>query len=238
MIYVTGVGAELWSFWPPTFAFTKIGTLTCTTQPDHMTVDRKGTAWIEAGGTIYKTSTKDATCSALSTWKPQAAFSSFALSMVGVTNTDTTLYLLGTEVLGSGGGLARFDIVSGQFTVVGNPFSGSLVAGEGDMTSSGDGKLYFLDATASPHALDAIDPGTAKVTKTYSVNAPATVQTQALAFFGAKFYAFEDSVVYAYDPMANTTVSVGKAPLSVSGAGQSTCVPQVQVDAGVPPPVQ
>src|SRR5262252_7359955 len=46
LIYLTGVGAELWSFWPPTFTFTKIGTLTCTTYPTHMTVDRQGVAWV------------------------------------------------------------------------------------------------------------------------------------------------------------------------------------------------
>ena len=104
------------------------------------------------------------------------------------------------------------------------------------MTSNGDGTLYFLDATSSPHPLDEIDPGTAKVMKTYSVNAPASKQTQALAFFGANFYAFEDSVVYAYNPAAGTSTMVGMAPLSVTGAGQSTCVPQAPVDAGTKPP--
>ncbi len=38
MVYVTGEPAELWSFWPPTFTFTKIGDVTCTS-PTHMTVD-------------------------------------------------------------------------------------------------------------------------------------------------------------------------------------------------------
>jgi hypothetical protein len=29
-IYITGQGAQLWSFWPPTFTFKLVGTLSCT----------------------------------------------------------------------------------------------------------------------------------------------------------------------------------------------------------------
>ena len=42
LIYVTGEGGALYSFWPPSFTFTFIGNLTCTTAPTHMTVDRHG----------------------------------------------------------------------------------------------------------------------------------------------------------------------------------------------------
>ena len=70
-IYITGEGAQLWSFWPPTFTFKLVGTLTCTTFPTHMTVDRTGTAWVVGGGNVYKTSTLNATCSTLGTWSPQ-----------------------------------------------------------------------------------------------------------------------------------------------------------------------
>ena len=30
-IYITGQGAQLWSFWPPTFTFKLVGALSCTT---------------------------------------------------------------------------------------------------------------------------------------------------------------------------------------------------------------
>jgi hypothetical protein len=105
------------------------------------------------------------------------------------------------------------------------------------MTSRGDGNLWYLQAYTSPHPLYEIDPTTAGVIKTYSVNA-AGVGSQALAYFGARFYAFEGGNVYEYDPVANTVQLLGPAPLEVTGAGQSTCVPTVTVDAGTPPPVQ
>ena len=105
------------------------------------------------------------------------------------------------------------------------------------MTSIGDGKLWYLQAYVSPHPLYQIDPATAAVLQTDSVNAPGT-GAQALAYFGARFYAFENGIVYEYDPVANTVQKLGPAPLNVTGAGQSTCVPTSTVDAGTPPPVQ
>jgi hypothetical protein len=228
MIYVTGQPAELWSFWPPTFTFTKIGDVTCTS-PTHMTVDRTGTAWIVGGGNVYKTSTSTAACALAPNWQPQAAFSDFAVSFVGLTNNDTSLYLLGDS-----GQLGKFDIAMGTFQVVGTPAVASPL---GDMTSRGDGNLYFLQAYVSPHPLYEIAPTTATVTKTYSVGATG-VGSQALAYFGARFYAFEDNIVYEYDPVANTVQMLGPAPLEVTGAGQSTCVPTTIVDAGTPPPTK
>jgi hypothetical protein len=229
MVYVTGQPAELWSFWPPTFTFTKIGDVTCTS-PTHMTVDRTGTAWIVGGGNVYKTSTKTAACSLAPQWQPQTGFGDFAVSFVGVTNNDTSLYLLGA----SSGQLGKFDIVLGTFQVVGTPSVGSP---GGDMTSRDDGKLWFLQAYTTPHPLFQIDPATATVLQALSVNASGT-GNQALAYFGARFYAFENGMVNEYDPVANTVTMLGYAPLGVTGAGQSTCVPADTVDAGTPPPIQ
>jgi len=229
MVYVTGEPAELWSFWPPTFTFTKIGDVTCTS-PTHMTVDRTGTAWIVGSGNVYKTSTTTAACSLAPQWQLQTGFEDFAVSFVGVTNNDTSLYLLGS----TSGELGKFDTASGSFQVVGTP---SVGAPTGDMTSRGDGKLWYIQAYTSPHPLYQIDPATAKVLQTYSVNAAGT-GAEALAYFGARFYVFESGIVYEYDPVANTVQTLGPAPLQVTGAGQSTCVPTVAVDAGTPPPVQ
>lgn len=230
MVYVTGEPAELWSFWPPTFTFTKIGNLTCTDSPTHMTVDRTGTAWVVGDGNVYQTSTTTAACSLATKWQPQSAFPDFAVSFVGLTNNDTSLYLLGSD----NNELGEFDIASGSFKVIGTP----AVSGTGgDMTSIGDGKLWYLEAYTSPHPLYQIDPTTANVLQTLSVNAPGE-GSQALAYFGARFYAFEDNVVYEYDPASGAIQTLGNAPLEVTGAGQSTCVPTVVVDAGTPPPVQ
>lgn len=50
---------------------------------------------------------------------------------------------------------------------------------------------------------------------------------QALAFWGGSFYAFESNVLCQFDPSTGKTKTLGNAPLLVTGAGQSTCVPTV-----------
>jgi hypothetical protein len=226
-IYITGEGAQLWSFWPPTFTFKLVGTLTCTSFPTHMTVDRNGTAWVVGDGDVYKTSTLDATCSQLTTWTPQNGFDDFALSFIGLACGDTTLYMLGQ----SSGELAHFDIVKGTFTPIGTPSVAGIL---GDMTTNGDGTLYFLNDALTLHLYE-LNPASAAVMKTYTIPNASGGGDQALAYFGGRFYAFEDDVVYEYDPVANTTKSLGNAPISVTGAGQSTCVPTMPTDAGPPP---
>jgi hypothetical protein len=227
-IYITGEGAQLWSFWPPTFTFKLVGTLSCTTFPTHMTVDRNGTAWVAGDlGTIYKTSTLNAQCSALSTWTSKNGFDDFALSFIGTTCGDTTLYMLGQ----SNGALASFDIVKGTFKTIGTPAVAGIL---GDMTTNGDGTLYFLNDAPTLHLYE-INPSSAAIMKTYTIPNASGGGDQALAYFGGRFYAFENDAVYEYDPVANTTKNIGTAPISVTGAGQSTCVPSTPTDAGPPP---
>ncbi|HEY1960638.1 MAG TPA: hypothetical protein VGH28_33735 [Polyangiaceae bacterium] len=227
-IYVTGPSAKLYSFWPPTFTFKLVGTLSCTTFPTHMTVDRNGTAWVVGdGGSVYKTSTLNAQCSALGTWTPQNGFDDFALSFTGLTCDDTSLFMLGQ----SSGELAKFDTAKSTFTKIGTPNVAGIL---GDMTTNGDGTLYFLNDAPTLHLYD-INPATAAVKKTYTIPNASGGGNQALAYFGGRFYAFEEDVVYEYDPVANTTKNIGTAPISITGAGQSTCVPSAPTDAGPPP---
>jgi hypothetical protein len=222
LVYVTGSDNVLWSFYPPTLpsasAFTKIGKLTCLDSPTHMTVDRQGTAWIVANSKLYNASTADASCSAVKTWTPHLGnFSDFALTFIGTSTTsvDTTLYMLGPSDLGT------FDTSTGTVAVIGAP---KVPSTQGDMTSNGDGTLYFLmdDKTL---ALYELNPSTDAVMQTLKPSA-AGGGDQALAFWGGYFYAFENDVVYQFDPKAQTTTKVGTAPLQVTGAGQSTCVPK------------
>ena len=227
-IYITGQGAQLWSFWPPTFTFKLVGTLSCTSFPTHMTVDRNGTAWVVGdAGNVYKTSTLNATCSALSTWTPQSGFSDFALSYIGLACGDTSLYMLGQ----GNGKLAKFDTATSAFTTLGTPTVAGIL---GDMTTNGDGTLYFLNDAPTLHLYE-LNPANAAVMKTYTIPNASGGGDQALAYFGGRFYAFENDVVYEYDPVANTTKNIGTAPISVTGAGQSTCVPTAPTDAGPPP---
>jgi hypothetical protein len=220
---VTGVGAELWSFFPPTLKFTLVGTLNCLSSPDYMTVDRQGSAWVLAAGQLYKASTVDASCAAVPTWPPQPAGYLAGLTFVGTSNAiDNTLYLMSST------NLARFDVPSGMMTTVGPaPVANAF----GDMTSNGDGTLYFLNQAQV--TLYDVSPTTGAVLSTAALNAQVQAGgSQALAFWGGSFYAFEQDVIYQYDPVMKTTTSLGNAPLMVTGAGQSTCVPKT------PPPLQ
>lgn len=223
LVYVTGPGSQLWSFYPPTLKFTLIGTMTCLDSPTHMTVDRKGSAWVVSGGNVYKASTADASCAMVPTWTPQPDFPDFALTFLGTTNaTDDTLYMLGSGSLALGGPLGTFDVVSGAVTTVGQV---PVQSPRGDMTTQGDGKLYYL-MDASPLTLYELAPSSGAILQSSPINASGGGD-QALAFWGGSFYAFENNVIYQYDVKAKTTTSRGNAPLSVTGAGQSTCVPKV-----------
>lgn len=221
LVYVTGQGSKLYSFDPQTLDFDLIGTFSCLTTPTHMTIDRHGAAWVVANGNIYKASTKDASCAPVPTWKSVMSFADFALTFVGTTDSDDTLYLMNGS-----GKLGSWNTTTGTFK---NIKSTNVTYIGGDMTSSGDGFLYFADDTTN-HTLYRMDPGSGSVLD-QTATAPVGMGTQALAFWGGTFYVFVNSAIYAHDPVKKTTKAIGTAPLNVTGAGQSTCVPKV-----APPP--
>ncbi len=232
LVYITGGGSALYSFYPPTLTFTLIGTMTClpASGPTHMTVDRQGFAWVLSAGSLYKASTKDASCTPVTTWTPQSSFLDFALTFLGTTQSDTSLYILGNSIVSpflqpAGAPLGRFDIATGTLTSVG---LAPVTSAAGDMTTPGDGALYFAIPT-TPATIFKIDPASAAVLKTLDAGAQGSTN-QGFAFWGGSFYLFENGVINRFDPQAQTTTSLGMAPISVTGAGQSTCVPMV------PPP--
>jgi len=232
LVYVTGPGSQLYSFLPPS-TFKLVGTLGClgsALSPTHMTVDRTGSAWVVASdgvspAQLFKASTTDATCAAVPTWTAHAAnFSDFALTFLGTTSaTDNTLYMLGTSQGGLGSPvLGSFDVPTGAVTVLGSP---GVPSAQGDMTTNGDGHLYFLMDDVSL-ALYELNPSNGAVMKTLTPNASGGGD-QALAFYGGYFYAFEDNTIYQFDPNSQATTPLGQAPIQVTGAGESTCVPLV-----------
>ena len=222
LIYVTGEGSQLYSFAPQTAKFTLIGTLTCLDSPTHMTVDRTGTAWVVSDGNLYKASTTTAACSAVATWTPDPInFGDFALTFLGTTNaTDNTLYMLGDF-----GELGAFNTVTGHVTSMGTV----SLQPSGDMTTNGDGTLYFL-MQAEMQTLNQLNPTNASVIKSWTTGEDSE-NSQALAYYGGLFYDFIGNAVYTYDTTTGVAKSLGMAPLMVTGAGQSTCVPSV-----APPP--
>ena len=116
-------------------------------------------------------------------------------------------------------------LIAGKLSTIG---TANIPSTLGDMTSNGDGTLYFLRDVATP-TLYQLSPKDASTIASSSISA-AGGGSQALAFWGGSFYAFENSAISEYDPIKKTTKAFGTAPLQVTGAGQSTCVPKV------PPP--
>ena len=232
LIYVTGEGSALYSFDPTVGVFTKIGVLTCLDTPTHMTVDRTATAWVVSDGQLYRASTANASCSRVAAWTPDPVnFDDFALTFIGTTTaTDTSLYVLGTT-----GELASFDTTSGMVTSMGNVFLAkthtNASGGRGDMTTNGDGTLYYTDDSTPTQTLNEIDPTDATVLSTYVTGEDDSADSGALAFYGGLFYDFVGTRVFTFDTATMKTSPLGTAPLEVTGAGQSTCVPTT-----APPP--
>jgi len=223
-IYVTGESNQLFSYRPETGDFKLVGAFDCLSGPTHMTVDRKGTAWVVASSLLYRASTEDAHCSRVESWTPGVNdFADFSLSFVTTTAcADPHLYVLDDSAR-----LASFDPATGVRTII-RTLAG-FADGVGDMTSDGDGHLYFVhDVTAQ--RLFEIRPSSGEVVDSWRTTETGGVD-EALAFYGGLFYDFLDSNVYTFDPTTGAARSIGTAPLSVTGAGQSTCVPK-----SAPPP--
>ncbi len=229
LIYVTGVegatdmGNDLYSFDPIAGKFTLIGPMSCLSNPTHMTVDRSGTAWVVAGGELYRASTENATCSRVANWRANPEqFPDFALTFIGTTSSTSNFLF----ILSDTGQLGTFDVQTGQ---LGYPGKVSLSGSSGDMTSDGDGTLYFL-MQATAQTLNQLDAENASTLHTWSTGEDSE-NTQALAYYGGLFYDFIGDAVYTFDTKTGATESIGVAPIYVTGAGQSTCVPR---DAGAP----
>ncbi|MEI9885825.1 MAG: hypothetical protein WDN08_04860 [Rhizomicrobium sp.] len=201
-MYVTGQGDQLYSFYPPTQTFTLIGKFDCLTSPTHMTVDRQGDAWVVAGGLLYKASTADASCKPVANWTFNFAYTDFALTFIGVSSSavDNALFLMNGAA-----GVATFDTASGKVTPVGTANIGTA---PGDMTSNGDGSLYFLRDVEDP-TLHQLSPKDASTIGQWPITAKGG-GSQALAFWGGSFYAFENSAIFQFDPIKKTTTPEGQ----------------------------
>ncbi len=200
-----------------------------------MTVDRQAVAWVVSDGKLYKASTANASCSAVPTWKPSASFSDFAVTFLGTTNaTDDALY-----VLGSSGELGSFNPMTGALLDVGDVFLSrthmNASGARSDMTTNGDGTLYVTDDTTAVQTLNEVDPTTASVVTTYVTGENDSDSDGALAYYGGLFYDFVGMQVYTFDTQTKVASLLGDAPILVTGAGQSTCVP---ADAGPPSPLR
>src|SRR5512140_2349201 len=161
LVYVVSKEGGLYSFNPPTMTFTQVGHLGCPTggQPNSMAVNRTGTAWISyTDGTVWRVSTKDASCSTSPYVADQLAFHTFGMGYASndADPTKDTLYIDDHD----GRGLARVD-QSGKATLIalfGTPLQGKNC----ELTGTGDGRLFGF-FTTTPAQVAEINKATGAV---------------------------------------------------------------------------
>lgn len=116
LVYVLSISNDIYSFDPPTKAFTKISTLQCqagSMTPNSMAVDRQGNAWVNyvsenqltgeaTGGAIFKVNIATGACTATNITLSSDWYQvGMGYSTVSATDQTDTLYVTAT----GGGGL-------------------------------------------------------------------------------------------------------------------------------------
>jgi len=237
LVYVITTANDLFSFYPPTATFTRIGRIACpttsVTQPFSMAVDHKGIAYIEfQDGELFRVSTLTAACQATNFRSRQNGFAvTFGMAFSGDNSPEgESLYVAGDDTPPA---LARIDVANGYtLTIVGDFNPTPLTAAELTGTRAGD-LFGFWDpgSNFNPNsAIVQIDKSTAKVTNSTALPGVEQGNGWAFAFWGGDFYTFgapmSGSVVTRFRPADGSIVQVATTPETVVGAGVSTCAPQ------------
>jgi hypothetical protein len=234
LVYVVTAENDLYSFYPPTLAFSKIGTIACPntkSTPYSMAVDRKGTAFsVFADGTLWQISTANAACKATSyVPSPQGTpFFNFGMGFVGTLTTDT-LYVCDANFGNvNSKGLADIDTTTFKRNFVAN-FQPELPRCE--LTGTGDGRLFaFCLLTSGGSEIAEIDPQTAKVIAVNQLKVGNVNDAFAYSFWGGYFWIFHgpggNTTVVQYDPQTFAETNVTTLNRTIVGAGVSTCAPQ------------
>lgn len=251
-VYVLSQENDLYSFKPDKKQFTKIGHLGCATQwqPNSMAIDRNAVAWVnyvqadptagmDSAGGIFKVSTKDASCEpGPAIQLPPGWFRlGMGYSTDGANTTNETLYVAATAS-GQGGssqGLGKINFAAKSVAPIG-PFTGSLAGQSGELTGTGDGRLFGF-FTTTPVQVAEVDKPSGAIKSSKQLAQVETPAAWAFSFWGGKFYLYtapdptlqpnRTSNVTEYDPTngsANPSYMTNVG-FRIVGAGVSTCAP-------------
>jgi hypothetical protein len=235
LVYVVSAENDLYSFQPQALAFAKIGRLSCPTSesPNSMAVDRAGNAWVNfSEGSLFKVSTKDASCTATPFQKGQSGFKRFGMAFASdaAGGTSETLYVVGISDLTTGKGLAKIDLTTFKLTTVGD-FSGSLKGQGAELTGTGDAKLYGFFTTL-PASLAEIDKASGATSGVKKLDGVTTGDAWAFSFWGGDFWFYTalggPSRVTRLAASGDGSLKVVKPDVGgfrIVGAGVSTCAP-------------
>jgi hypothetical protein len=213
LVYVLSEENDLYSFDPPSKAFTKIGALACKAPgqtPNSMAVSRDATAWVNyvtadsSAGSIFKVSTADASCQSTNVSLQQGwtrVGMGFSSDTAG--GTSETLYVTATgnggiqlppipgfdaSVLGGNQGLGKLDLTSQTLSPIG-PFSGALQGQDAELTGTGDGRLFGF-FTTTPIVVATIDKASGATSSPATLTGVETPNFWAFSFWGGDFYLY------------------------------------------------
>jgi hypothetical protein len=229
LVYVLGSANQLYSFYPPTLAFTPIGTIGCTSpsSPNSMAVTRSGIAFAGfLNGTLFEVSTANAACKSTTYQPNQDGMLTFGMGYAGDPDGGETLYVAGNGGDGGGQGLASIDttLFKLDFIAQFQPMQPNC-----ELSGTGSGQLFGFCPLTTGSVLNEIDTSTAQIITSHHLAAGSNAQSFAFAFWGGDFWIFTGnggSTITEYDPIALTETNVATAPIEIVGAGVSTCAPQ------------
>jgi len=235
LVYVITSQNELFSFYPPTLAFSKIGDIACPDTeggtPWSMAVDHLGTAYsVFSDGLLWQISTANASCQSTPYVPPveNAPFFVFGMGYVG-TQLGESLYVADARFNMDSAGLATIDTMTFTRTFIG-AFDPELARCE--LTGTGDGRLfaYCLPTVGTGSMLAEVDPKTAQVIAENTLTVGSADDAFAYAFWGGFFWIFTSpgmmTTVTQYDPTSMSETEVTTMGSTIVGAGVSTCAPQ------------
>ena len=244
LVYVITESNDLYSFYPPTLAFTLIGTLSCTATPGvtpfSMAVDRQGIGRsVFSDGTLYLVDMGTAACASTGFQTDQSGFLTFCMGYAADSadggDGGETLYVAEcSATMGAprpnSRGLATVDTTSLHLSFVA-PFTPPIPGPE--LTGTGDGRLYgfYTNAFGSGSHIVQIDRGAGVILQDFPLQVGTPLDGYAFAFWGGVFWVFTFSnqspatIVTRFDPVTRSETMVTTMPEGVVGAGVSTCAP-------------
>jgi hypothetical protein len=238
LVYVITEDYHLYSFYPPSLAFTQIGSgpITCPATggatPFSMAVNRNGVAFIVFNdGELFRVSTLTAACQPTGFVPMQQGFSAtFGMGFSrDLMDTGETLYVASDETGNAPSRLATIDTMTFQLTVVG-AFNPAINRAELTGTGAGDLFAFYSVNGMVDSAIGQIDKMTAQVVGQFTLSGVPQGNGWAFAFWGGDFYTFTapsgNTVVTRYRPSDSSVVQVASMQSIIVGAGVSTCAPQ------------
>jgi hypothetical protein len=244
LVYLLDADGSLWSFQPNQMDITKskltsIGPLKCSTtmQPNSMSVDRTGTAWVEyvpmdetdtTNDQLFKVNVTTAACTATS-YKSSSFGTHYGMGFVADApmSTAESLFVAKGDAPYKFG---KFDTTALTITTLGTPNGGPELSG------TGDAKLWAFFPDASMPRVSELDKTNGAEGKSYPVSGAAGVNDgYAFAFWGGDFWVFlkKDTDTYSVlyhvrgsDGAVDTWTLTGR---QIVGAGVSTCAPTTPI---------